>query len=257
MMRSLSREAIRVYWIPGCSSCLRAKEFLEKTGFPFESINVLESHEAEVTLKELNLTVPSVVVGAEGVPGLDLVGIAQLIGYDYQPPAILAPEVMKDKYIAIIDALARLVNQLPPGGLDEAQSSERNRDLRTLAGHATSIMRTFLYAYDNDVFDKSLNSAPPLETIQTTDQLISRARETKVLFETWWKMLGFDDDLDHVIDTYFGSRTLLEILERQTWHTGHHVRQIAHRVELFGITPDWATMDDDLNGLPLPDRITS
>ena len=25
---------IEVYWIPGCSSCLRMKEFLETTGLP-------------------------------------------------------------------------------------------------------------------------------------------------------------------------------------------------------------------------------
>ena len=30
----------RVYWQPGCSSCLKAKEFLARRGIPYHSINV-------------------------------------------------------------------------------------------------------------------------------------------------------------------------------------------------------------------------
>src|SRR5690606_4512263 len=34
------KPAIKVYWAPGCSSCLRTKEFLTKRGIAFESVNV-------------------------------------------------------------------------------------------------------------------------------------------------------------------------------------------------------------------------
>ena len=34
--------SLKVYWQPGCSSCLKTKEFLLDNGVPFESINVLE-----------------------------------------------------------------------------------------------------------------------------------------------------------------------------------------------------------------------
>ena len=33
---------IKAYWQPGCTSCLRMKEFLARHGVPFVSINVLE-----------------------------------------------------------------------------------------------------------------------------------------------------------------------------------------------------------------------
>ncbi len=32
---------IKAYWQPGCTSCLRMKEFLSKHGVPFVSVNVL------------------------------------------------------------------------------------------------------------------------------------------------------------------------------------------------------------------------
>ena len=36
----------QVYWAPGCTSCLRTKEFLSQHGIAFESINIVEHPEA-------------------------------------------------------------------------------------------------------------------------------------------------------------------------------------------------------------------
>ena len=33
---------LKLYWQPGCSSCLKMKEFVLEHGVPFESVNVLE-----------------------------------------------------------------------------------------------------------------------------------------------------------------------------------------------------------------------
>ena len=33
---------LKVYWQPGCSSCLKTKEFLLEHGVAFQSVNVLE-----------------------------------------------------------------------------------------------------------------------------------------------------------------------------------------------------------------------
>lgn len=52
-------EDIRVCWQPGCSSCLRAKEFLASRGIAYESINVRARSEAMEELARL---------GAQSVP---------------------------------------------------------------------------------------------------------------------------------------------------------------------------------------------
>ena len=36
----IASERVRVFWQPGCTSCLRTKEFLTKNGVDYESINV-------------------------------------------------------------------------------------------------------------------------------------------------------------------------------------------------------------------------
>ncbi len=48
-------DAIRVYWQPGCTSCLRTKEFLSKNGVPFLSRNVLADDSAFEELKRFGL----------------------------------------------------------------------------------------------------------------------------------------------------------------------------------------------------------
>ena len=47
---------IKAYWQPGCTSCLRMKEFLTKHGVPFVSVNVLEDRTA---MAELAASLPA------------------------------------------------------------------------------------------------------------------------------------------------------------------------------------------------------
>ena len=44
---------IKAYWQPGCTSCLRMKEFLTEHGVPFASVNVLEDRDAFAELAML------------------------------------------------------------------------------------------------------------------------------------------------------------------------------------------------------------
>src|SRR3974390_3251659 len=52
---------IKAYWQPGCTSCLRMKEFLTRHGVPFVSVNVLEDKAGFAELAALGIrTVPIV-----------------------------------------------------------------------------------------------------------------------------------------------------------------------------------------------------
>ena len=59
---------LKVYWQPGCSSCLKTKEFLLEHGVTFESINVLEDPDGFKELEILGLRlVPIVARGSDWV----------------------------------------------------------------------------------------------------------------------------------------------------------------------------------------------
>ena len=62
----MAAEQLKVYWRPGCSSCVRIKEFLSGLGVAYESINVSATPEAMEDLRALGVrTVPVVARGSD------------------------------------------------------------------------------------------------------------------------------------------------------------------------------------------------
>src|SRR5207247_120219 len=60
----MDSQALRVYWRPGCSSCVKVKEFLSQLGVDYQSINVSATPEAMDELREMGVrTVPVVARG--------------------------------------------------------------------------------------------------------------------------------------------------------------------------------------------------
>jgi hypothetical protein len=54
------------------------------------------------------------------------------------------------------------------------------------------------------------------------------------------------------VKTYYGERPLHELLERCTWHSAQHARQIITVLEGFGIQPNGPLSPNDYAGLPMP-----
>jgi len=74
-------ERLMVYWQPGCTGCLRTKEFLTNHGVPFVSINVLADKEAFDELARLGVRrVPIVRRGDEWIDGQVLADLARIAG---------------------------------------------------------------------------------------------------------------------------------------------------------------------------------
>jgi glutaredoxin len=243
---------ITAYWTPGCTSCLRMKEFLEHVGVDYDEVNVAEHPERAADLAARGLSVPALLVGDTIIPGLDLVAIAKLIGVEYTQPEMLAPAALHDKYLRVNDALCRMLAQLSVEQLD-FRLPDRDRTLCELASHAGAIMRAFVAVYDAETYDRELEIGPT--ALRTSSGLIEWARETEAQFTRWWERDGFDDPLDRVVETYWGHRSLHEVLERATWHPAQHVRQVALCLENLGVAPDSPLTPDDLAGLPVPERV--
>lgn len=247
-------DGIEVYWVPGCSSCLRMKEFMEATGLPFESIDLSVHPGRGEKLATIGVHAPAVVVGERGVQGIDLAGIAALVGYDYDPPAMLAPAELRARYLLVMAALARHTARLAEADLDW-RSPDNNRSVRFLVAHAATIMRMFVDTRHRDDFDNSGAPPPGLAADGDRAALLYWAQGTVALFGQWWAEIGHDDPFDRVLRTTWGHRTLHEVLERAVWHTAHHVRQLQDWMGRFGNPPDDPLSEADLAGLPLPSRM--
>src|SRR5438067_2434787 len=100
-------DALRVYWRPGCSSCVKVKEFLTNLGVDFESINVSARPEAMEELRELGVrTVPVVARGKDYVFAQELADVSAFVGrkVDFER---LPPRVLYDKWQKVLAAAQR------------------------------------------------------------------------------------------------------------------------------------------------------
>jgi glutaredoxin len=244
--------SVELYWMPGCSSCLRMKEFVEQSGVDYVAINVDQEPERAAKLARQGLRVPAACVGDTCVNGVNLSGVASLIGVDYSPPEMLSPDELIARYRRVVQALCDLTDQIPAERADFTLPG-RDRDIVTLAGHAGCVMRYFLGKYDDDDYEGFFDDLEP--GYRDTASLVSFARETLQRTETWWHDDGQDDPLDRVVPLYWGPRTLAEGLEREVWHTAQHTRQLAYMLEQIGVEPRGALTAEDLAGLPLPERV--
>src|SRR5688572_4118992 len=124
---------LRVYWRPGCSSCVKVKEFLNQQGVEFESIDVSARPEAMQDLLAFGVkTVPVVARGGEFVFAQALEDVSRFIGRKFSADR-LAPDELVKRWLRILTAAQRHVLQVPAAKLSERAVQSRDRSIRDLA----------------------------------------------------------------------------------------------------------------------------
>src|SRR5262250_3887508 len=107
-------DTIRAYWQPGCTSCLRMKEFLTRHGVPFVSVNVLEDRDAFAELAALGVrTVPIVRRGTDWANGQVLRDVARVAGIKWGGATMLSPVELSARLVEVQAAAQRLFAQIP------------------------------------------------------------------------------------------------------------------------------------------------
>src|SRR3954469_21012567 len=105
---------LKVYWRPGCSSCVKVKEFLSGLGVDYESVNVSARPEAMQELAALGVrTVPVVSRGSEVVFPQELADVSEFIGRKVDFKRLPPPELYR-KWHPVLAAAQRHVMQIPP-----------------------------------------------------------------------------------------------------------------------------------------------
>jgi glutaredoxin/uncharacterized damage-inducible protein DinB len=243
---------LRVYWRPGCSSCVKVKEFLSGLGVDYESINVSARPEAMDELREMGVrTVPVVARGKEYVFAQELADVSQFIGrkvdFERLPPA----ELMR-KWRAVLAAAQRHVVQLPAARLGERATEGRDRSIRDLAYHVYQVPDAFLRAIEDGVQDlTAVYNAPPPKEVRAPADIRDYGRKVSERLEQWWQRDGARAGSEKM-ETYYGVQQLHHVMERSVWHSAQHARQIMAVLERFGIAPDGPLTREDYAGLPMP-----
>lgn len=248
---------LKVYWQPGCSSCLKTKEFLLDHGISFQSVNVLEDEDGFKELEALGVRlVPIVARGTTWANGAVFRDVAKVAGFEYGGHEMLAPEKLKDKVLMILDAAQRYLLQIPDDKLDVVLPG-RPRSYRQLVYHVFDIPKVFLDRVEHGApytYEALKSILPPDMT--TRDDLLKYGRRIRKRFAAWWDREGTTTDFKQPGNVYYGEVNLHEVLERTGWHAGQHTRQIILMLrEKLDIEPDGPLGDADFAGLPMPKNV--
>jgi hypothetical protein len=200
--------------------------------------------------------VPIVAKGESFVFGANLEDVAEFVGLQGTGHTPLPPDVLVARWLDVLRTAQRLVRQLPDNAMTERVIPNRDRSIRLLTHHVFRIGEAFLEtAIDNADYAIQTANVPPKEGTYTKGSEVAQYGEQVISrIDAWWKGLT-DKSGQQKLPTFYGPQPLHQLLERSTWHSAQHARQLAAVLERYGITPDKPLTPEQLQGLPLPERL--
>jgi hypothetical protein len=164
-----------------------------------------------------------------------------------------APQLF-EKYRKVFAVAQRYSRQIPPERYGEDVIPNRKRPIRILNYHLFRIGEAFLEAMDGAEYTVTIANTPPPDSVRTGDQVARYGEGIWARMEAWWS--GVDErQLARIVKTYFGEVTAHHLLERSTWHSAQHARQLVAVLERMNVKPEVPLTPADLAGLPLPERL--
>jgi len=80
--------------------------------------------------------------------------------------------------------------------------------------------------------------------VKSVEQIRAYGAGVAARVQRWWAALP-DKSCRQTVKTYYGARPLHELLERCTWHSAQHARQIIAVLEGFDIRPNEPLTEGD------------
>ena len=253
-----TEDTLRLYWMPGCTSCLRTREFLAAHGLAFESINVIEEPAAAEQLRTLGArSVPVVARGDQFVFAQELSEVARFVGV-VLTPVRLPPMELLQRLRTLLEFAAAITESLPAARLAD-HIPTRPRRYADLCHHVGQIVEGLLDAADPRR-DAELTYAHferrPDPAIADDPVALARVlRATRGALEEALPRLQRRAP-DDPVRTYYGLRPLHEVLERTAWHVAQHARQLEHIAAVVLALGRAPRLDPAvLAGLPVPQQV--
>ena len=201
-------------------------------------------------------SVPVLARGDDFVFCQNLEDVAEFVGLQGSGHMPLPPPLLVEKWIKVMCAAQRYVRQIPAERLRERVIDNRDRSIRLLSHHIFRIAEAFLETAIDDVeyWVNNANVPPPDGTCLAGGELAAYGETTIGRVEEWWENLA-DKTCAQKVRTFYGRPPMHQLLERSTWHSAQHTRQLIAVLERLAIEPDGCLTAEDLDGLPLPDGL--
>ncbi len=217
-------------------------------------MNVQDDPEAMAALRALGArSVPVVSRGDRFVFAQLLTDVSEFLEIEAAAGPELSVAELTARLDLVLETAARLIEQFPQARLAD-KLLNRDRSYRVLCHHVFRISEAFLENVGGETLTYEMLTQEPGPEIATTADITGYGGGVRARFNAWWTACADREGVEPV-ETYFGRQTMHEVLERTTWHTAQHVRQLAMALEMQEITPDRPLDAAALAGLPLPEAV--
>jgi len=217
-------------------------------------VNVAADAESMAKLTRLGVrTVPVVSRGDKYVFAQNLREVFKFLGLSDDGKKQLAPAELAQRIEIVLSTAERLVSQIPDDKLGD-KLPNRNRSYLELGHHAIRVAEAFVEAAKGAELTTASLAVPPPTGMRTGKDIAAYGAAVRGRVATWWQGLA-DKSARQQVATYYGPQVLHDVMERSTWHSAQHVRQIAMVVENLGIAPDRPLTAKETAGLPLPEKV--
>jgi glutaredoxin len=251
-----SRPDVSVYWQPGCTSCLKVKEYMEELGIPFENVNIAADRSGlEEVLAAGLRSIPAVRFGDRFVYAQNLDDVAHLLGISRNHRR-LPHDVLFARWDEVLTIIRRLADKFSDEQLRERVLPIRKRSIEQLFRHIFLIVVAFRAQIDDGLVDTDTVQNSWEDMADTSkSELLAHIEATLTAFRSW-RTANAARPLPERIMTYYGEQSASQVLERAVYHCTQHARQLdivaAGRA---GAELELAGRDDLFLGLPLPRRL--
>ena len=243
---------IQLYVQSGCSSCLRAKEFLGKTVDDFDVFDIANDPAAFDRLEARGIsTVPVVLVDDEYCFAQDVAVLAEFLGVAATAHS-LTPETLLERYDRALSLAIDLIRQVPDDLFIERAIATRDRSVGLLGHHVLNVADRMVAGLDTGHWVKSTPILPG--DMNNADDVARYGDETRAKLRMF-AARAEDFAFRSPIRTYYGNPSAHYLLERSVWHSVHHMRQLREVLEQHGIVPAAAIDAALTSGLPMPDGV--
>ncbi len=255
-MAATAQDTVSVYWQPGCTSCLRTKEFLSRHGVAFQSRNILADAGAIEELARFGLrSVPYVIKGDRYANGQALAEVAALVGVNLGHVTRHPPAELKERIDSIMDGAGRFLAQIPDERLNDLLPG-RPRSYLQLAYHLFNVVDAFLEHEQGIRLEHAAYMRAPAAGTLSRDDVLGYGRSIHAKLNAWWQGPGRTVDWSAKANVYYGDVDRHEFFERTTWHSGQHTRQLQWVVsDILAIAPDQPLDANIWQGLPMPENV--
>ena len=197
---------------------------------------------------------PVIARGTAWVNGQSLKAIAELVGIDLGTVKHLPPAELARRIDLVLDGSARFFAQFPEERLGD-QLPGRPRSYAQLVWHLFNVVDAFLEHEQGIPLSATSYNRVPAPGI-TRPEILAYGADVRRRFDVWWQGAKTRTDWTNKASVYYGDVSRHEFLERTTWHSGQHSRQLMWLLEdKFRIAPDGPIPADTWIGLPMPEKV--